>query len=144
MGKDWAQKPLLISTMEARIGTGRMASISHTHSLHGLSGILWLPGRCLHPFPSSPFLKHGILSALARGPVTEAVWHAGFQPHHRRDWEPAFPPSLAGFLPGPCCRPVVGGLWSSCAPTSYSSYHLLFLSDHLRTKFQSLSFFPHH
>lgn len=36
-----------------------------------------LPGRWLYPLPSSPFLKHGVLSGLARGPVTSAVWHVG-------------------------------------------------------------------
>lgn len=77
----------------------------------GLPGILWLPGRCLHPFPSSPFLKHGILSELARGPVTEAVWHAGFQPHHRRDWETAFPSALLCSCLGHAVGQWVGRLW---------------------------------
>lgn len=41
-------------------------------------------------------------------------------PHHRGVQEPALPPSLIGFLPGPCCGPVGWGSRSSCGPTPYS------------------------
>lgn len=112
IGNDWVQKPFLISTMEPTgwVQEGWLLQATPTANI-GLPGILWLPGRCLHPFPSSPFLKHGILSALAGGPVTEAVWHAGFQPYHRRDWEPAFPSALLCSCLGHAVGQWVGRLW---------------------------------
>lgn len=69
-----------------------------------------LPGRGLYPLSASPFLKHGVLSGLAKGPVTSAVWHVGCRARGAGSHLcPALPGAASLVLPGP--------LGSSCAPS---------------------------